>query len=194
MNIIFLVIFVSGSILMIIFSPEEFFPAMLSAGEKAAMLCVTLLSSYCIWMGFMQVLTDCSLTDKISKKLTPLAKKLFKTDDKAALEAITMNLSANILGLSGIATPYGIQAVSLTEGKPNAYYSQAMLFVISATSLQILPTTVISLLSSYGSANPYDIILPSFITTAFSTALGIALTKLFVRPDKGRRIKNNRKS
>ena len=166
---------------MIIFSPEEFFPAMLSAGEKAATLCVTLLSSYCIWMGFMQVLTDCALTDKISKKLTPLAKKLFKVNDKTTLEAITMNLSANILGLSGIATPYGIQAASLMEGKQNAYYSQAMLFVISATSLQVLPTTVISLLSSYGSANPYDIILPSFITTAFSTVLGVLLTKLLVR-------------
>lgn len=172
---------------MTIFSPEAFFPTMLTAGEKAATLCVTLLSSYCIWMGFMQVLSDCSLTDKISKKLAPLAKKLFKTNDKAAIEAIAMNLSANILGLGGIATPYGIKAANLIEGKRNARYSHAMLLVVNASSLQILPTTVISLLSSYGSLNPYGIILPSFITTAFSTALGIILTKLLARTDDERK-------
>lgn len=181
MNIIFIVIFILSGVAIVILSPESFFPILLGAGEKASALCLALLASYCIWLGFMQVLADCSLTDKISKGLKPLSKKLFKVDDDETLTVITMNLSANILGLSGIATPYGIKAAQLLEGKENSRYAHAMLFVLSATSLQILPTTVISLLILYGSENAYSIILPSLLTTALSTVIGALLVKLVIR-------------
>lgn len=92
-----------------------------------------------------------------------------------------MNVSANLLGLGGIATPYGMEAAKLLERGKSPAYSHAMLFVLAATSLQILPNTAISLLSMYGSSNPYSVILPTLLTSAFSTALGIILVKLLVK-------------
>ena len=53
-----------------------------------------------------------------------------------------------------------------------------MLFVLNATSLQILPTTVIALRAAAGSASPADIILPTLLATLFSTVLGAALVFL----------------
>ncbi len=166
---------------MIVLFPDAFLPALLAAGEKAGTLCVTLLASYSVWLGFMQVMTDCSLTDKFSRLLTPLSKKLFATEDKAALEAITMNLAANILGLGGVATPYGVKAASLLEKQPRARYAHAMLFVVAATSLQLIPTTALSLLTLYGSQNPAFIVLPSLAASALSTLLGVILVKLLVK-------------
>lgn len=181
MNIIFLCLFAASAVAFIILFPQNFLPTLLSAAQKAATLSLALLASYCVWMGFMQVLSDCGLTQKISKGLKPLCKKLFKTDDKGAVESLSMNISSNLLGLSGIATPYGMEAAKRLEKGKNAAYSQAMLFVLAATSLQILPNTVISLLSMYGSANPYSVILPTFLTSVLSTAIGIILVKLLVK-------------
>jgi len=180
-NIIFLCLFAASSVAFIILFPQNFLPAMLGAAQKAATLSLSLLASYCVWMGFMEVLSDCSLTQKISRGLKPLCKRLFKTEDSAAIESLSMNISSNLLGLSGVATPYGMEAARLLENGKNSAYSHAMLFVLAATSLQILPNTAISLLSLGGAANPYSVILPTFLTSVVSTALGIILVKALVR-------------
>ena len=59
-----------------------------------------------------------------------------------------------------------------------------MLFVVNATSLQIIPTSVVAMRVAAGSSSAADIILPTVLATAFSTLLGIALTMLFIRPRK----------
>jgi len=180
-NIIFLVVIIASSVAFIIISPQSFVPAMLSAAGRAATLSAALLSSYCVWMGFSQVVEDCSLAKKLSVGLKPLCGALFKTKDEEARECISLNLSANLLGLGGMATPYGIRAAGLLGKGKNADYSQAMLFVCAATSFQLLPNTVLSLLSSNGAANPYGIILPCLLTGAFAAAMGILAVKIFVR-------------
>ena len=55
-----------------------------------------------------------------------------------------------------------------------------MLFVVNATSLQLIPTSVVALRLSAGSAAAAGIILPTMLATAFSTVLGVLLVKLFV--------------
>ena len=56
-----------------------------------------------------------------------------------------------------------------------------MFFVINATSIQILPTSVLALRTSLNAAAPSDIILPTILATAVSTAAGILLVKMFLR-------------
>ena len=48
-------------------------------------------------------------------------------------------------------------------------YAQKLLFIINATSVQIIPTTVIALRAQAGSAAAFDIVLASLICTTFST-------------------------
>ena len=136
------------------------------------------------WLGLMEVWKQSGITRKISKLLKPFAKKLFKTDDSETLDCICMNMSVNLLGISGAATPYGIRGAKLLDKSQNAEYASCMLFVLNATSLQLIPTSIIGVRVALGSISPTDIVIPTLITTLFSTAIGVLLTRLLIAPKK----------
>lgn len=182
MNIIFGILFVVCTFLLLCVSPENFLTAMLDGAGKSATLCVSLIATYAVWMGLMKVWEDSGVARGISKILKPVVKKILKTEDEDALSAVCMNFSVNMLGISGAGTPYGIKAVKLLDKTENAEYSSALFFVLNATSLQILPSSLVAVRVSMQSANPTDIILPTFLATLFSSALGVGLTMLFIRP------------
>lgn len=173
MNVIFTTIFLLSAVIMLINAPSDFLPAMLDGGMNAAKCCLTLLCIYCVWMGLSAVAEDAQLTKKAAKFLARPCGKLFKTDNPAALENITMNISCNLLGIGGAATPYGVKAVGALEQDGNEF-AQNLLFIINATSIQLIPTTVIALRASAGSIAAHDIAVPSLIATAVSTFVGAA--------------------
>ena len=184
MNILFAIIFSVCGACILLRSPDLFLSALLEGGGKAATICLALLSSYAVWMGLIRIWEDCGVAKKVARFVKPIAKKLLLTDNEECLEAVSMNLSVNLLGISGAATPYGIKAASLLDKTPHAEYASAMFFVLNATSLQLLPASMVALRTSLQSANPTDIILPTLITTVFSTLLGVGLTALFLHPKK----------
>lgn len=184
MNILFAVAFLICNIALLLHSPDDFLPALLDGAGKSATLCLSLVATYAVWMGLMRVWEVSGVSRGVSKLLRPVARRLLKTNDSQALDAVCMNMSVNMLGISGAATPYGIKAANLLDKTENADYSSAMLFVLNATSLQILPTSMVGVRVAMGSAAATDIILPTLLTTVFSTALGIFLTWLFLRPKK----------
>ena len=179
MNIIFTYVFILATALLLFINPNLFLSSVLSGASKGATLCLALLSSYALWLGLIGVWEQSGITKKISKILSPLVRKLFKTQNDESTLAISMNLSVNLLGMGGAATPYGIKACQLLDKSPTAEYSSAMFFVINATSIQLLPTAIVGVRASLGSVSPADIILPSILTTAFSTLVGISLTTLY---------------
>ena len=159
-------------------------PTVLDAASDSAALCVALLASYAVWMGLMGVWEKCGITKAVAKLLRPVCKRLFKTDDEPTLQAISANLACNMLGIGGAATPYGVQAAKLLNESEYPEYSSCMFFALNATSIQLLPTSVVGIRASLGSGNPADIILPTMICTAISTAVACFLTWLFLRPNK----------
>ena len=181
MNAVFTVVFLISNAVFLLFFPEKFLPALLSGGQKAATLCLTLLAVYAVWLGFSFVAEACGVNRFLSKILKPSVKKLFRISDEEGAEYVCTNLSANMLGLSGIATPYGIKAVNRLKNLPSATFSLSMLLVVNATSVQLLPTTVLSLLTSFGAENAYSIVLPSLLATAFTTGMGILLCHIFIK-------------
>jgi spore maturation protein A len=182
MNVVFPVIFLLSAVYFLLFAPDRFLPAMLSGAQKAATLSLSLVAVYAVWLGFSGVVEDCGLNRFFAKKLNPVVKKVFSVSDEKTAEYITLNLSANMLGLSGAATPYGIKAAKSLKGGTHARVSASMLLVVNATSIQLLPTTAMALLVSYGSSAA-SVILPSFLASAFTTALGALLVKLFIRKE-----------
>lgn len=180
MNVVFAVIFIASAAILLILEPAGFLPALLDGASKSATLCVALLASYAAWLGLMKLWEESGVARGISRLLKPACRKLFKTEDEEALSAIGMNLSTNLLGIGGAATPYGIKAATLLEKSKNAHYSSSMLFVVNATSLQLIPTSVVTIRVAAGSAAAADIILPTMLATAFSTVLGILLVRLFI--------------
>lgn len=151
---------------------------MLGGINKAIVLSCELLSVYALWLGVFKVAERAGLTQKLANKLRPATYKLFgKTSDKTA-EVISLNLAANALGMSGLATPYGVEACAALEREKN-HFGARLLLIIAATSVQLLPTSVIALMAAKGAEKPASIILPSVLCTAASTALGVALAFVF---------------
>ncbi len=182
MNTIFTVMFLVCTFLLLCASPENFLSSMLDGASKAAALSLSLVATYSVWMGLMRVWEDSGVSRGVSKLLKPLVKRVLKTDDQAALDAACMNLSVNMLGISGAATPYGVQTAQLLDKTENAEFSSAMFFVLNATSLQLLPTSMVAVRVALHSTAPTDIILPTLFTSIFSTALAVALTLVFIKP------------
>lgn len=184
MNAIFTVVFFLSAILFLFVNPDGFLSSLLKGAEKAAVLSLSLLTVYCVWLGFFKVMERSGLSEKLAKMLFPFAKKLFRSDDKEAVYLAGCNLSANFLGLPGAPTPLGIRATQKFYTKGNEFAAN-MLFVLNATSLQLLPTTVIALRAAAGSASPADIFLPTLFATLVSTLLGVLLLLLFSRKKRG---------
>ena len=182
MNTLFTLVFLACAFLLLCTSPDTFLAALLEGAGKGATVCLSLVATYSVWLGLKRVWEDSGLARGISKLLKPLSKRLFKTENEEALQAISMNLSVNLLGISGAATPYGIQAANLLDKTENAEYSSAMLFVLNATSIQLIPTAIIGVRVALHSANPTDVIVPTFLATLLSTVLGVCLTKAFIKP------------
>ena len=170
-----------GSLLLVtITAPESALSIMLGGAKSAIGLSISLCAIYTVWLSVLQVIDKTGIGKTLSKAFKPLTKKLFKGESDLALEYITLNFSANLLGMGGAATPLGIKAMEyMQDGSDKASDNMILFVVINATSIQLLPATIIGLRASKGSASASDIILPSLIATTFSTLIGVILCKVF---------------
>ncbi len=178
MNIMFLIVFLASALAVVFNSPESFLPALLNGAKSAVTLSLTLSSVYAVWLGFLKILERCGILSGLSKILKPIISKIFKVNDENAVGLITINATANMLGMGGAATPAGVAAMARLEEIKNPEYSKAMLFVVNTASIQLLPATVIALRAEFGSVNPYNVLLPILLSSALSLAIGILLVKL----------------
>lgn len=133
---------------------------------RAVELSLVLCGSICFWNGLMAVAQEAGITAMLSKLLSPFLGRLFGGLKKGskALEAISLNVTANLMGLGNAATPLGISAMQeLQKEQPKelrgtASNSMVLLTVINTASMQIIPTTVLMLRVKYNSNNPTEII------------------------------------
>ncbi len=92
--------------------------AVLSSAKEAVSLCITMLGVMALWTGLMEIAKDAGLIRSVSERIRPLIYFLFPRipNGHPAVEDITMNCVANILGLGWAATPAGLKAMeSLSE-------------------------------------------------------------------------------
>jgi spore maturation protein A len=121
-----------------------------SAGSTVDFV-IKLVGLMCIWCGVMKVAEKSGLTEKLAKLLRPVLKLVFKeaAKDEKAMGAIVMNLTANMMGLSNAATPFGIKAMEemdrLNKEKGTASNDMALFLVLNAACIQLVPTTVLSI-------------------------------------------------
>ena len=178
--------------------PSKVLSSLLVASNNAVKLSFDLCAIYAIWLGLFSILEKCGLSEKLSRLLSPIINKIFGKSNlsEETKKYVSMNISANLLGMNGAATPLGIKAIeSMQKDNPNksiATFPMIMLIAISCSSIQLLPTSIIGMLSSAGSKNPTGIILPSIICSIISTTIAILLVYgfhlIFDRPKKEQKI------
>ena len=158
----------------------------LSSAGDAVQLLITISGMLCMWSGFMRIAKDCGLIEQLSRFFAPILRRLYPDvdPDSDAFRYISMNISANLLGLGNAATPLGISAMrELKKHSPSDTATDSMVtFVLMNTaSIQLIPTTVAALRKSYGAQSPFDILLCVWITSVTALSLALLSSKLLTR-------------
>ena len=155
--------------------------ALLSGGGEAVALLLNLAGAYAFFGGLLGILRACGAADALARAMEKPLSRLFRFAPGEELSDISLNLSANMLGLGGAATPAGISAMkTMARANPDGRASNAMILflVVNTSSVQLLPTTMIALRAQAGAANPADIVLPTLLATAASTVCGVGICRL----------------
>jgi len=162
-------------------APSSILGTMIAAGASGVQLTLTLAGIYIVWMGIIQVAIDAGLINALARGCKPLIRFLFGEQSDEVNALLATNISANMIGAGNAATPAAIDAIEKmsTPDMTRATTPMIMLFILSATSMQILPTTVLGILEEAGAVNAAGIILPTFITSTLITVMGVILVKLF---------------
>lgn len=167
---------------------SELGTAALNEAGGAISLALGLSGTICLWSGLMRVAEQSGLVKKIATALSPLTKHIFKGIDggSPAMGAITMNITANMLGLGNAATPLGLKAIRALkeeERSPLGHATDNMikLVVINTASIQLVPTTVAGLRAVHGSSSPMDIIFAVWIVSIVSLLCGLGVCALCAR-------------
>ncbi len=133
-----------------------------------------------LWSGLMKIAAQSGMNALFAKVFALPLRRLFPRLERnsTAFETITMNISANLLGLGNTATPLGLRAMRelrLRSASDRASDEMVLFVVMNTASLQLLPTTLASLRQSYGSAAPFDILVPVWISSAGALAVALVI-------------------
>ena len=165
--------------------------AALQGCSNAVQLVISLAGMLCLWCGVMNIASKAGLTERLARLFRPLTRRLFPQLDPEgdAMQAICMNLSANLLGLGNAATPFGLAAMRALQKQnptPDTASDEMLLFVVLNTaSLQLLPTTCAALRQQAGSAAPMEILPAVWLTSLGTIAIGLIAAWLPLRRRKG---------
>lgn len=165
--------------------------AVFSSLQDAVTLTLKMLGMLCFWSGMMQLAEISGLTKIIARALSPILRLLFPElrKDKDAQSAISMNITANLLGIGNAATPLGIEAMKrLKKHAPasdTASNAMVLFVVLNTASIKLIPTTVAMLRYENGSNAPMEIMPVSLFVSAAACTVAILAAKLLERRKHG---------
>ena len=145
-----------------------------------------------LWLGFMKIGERAGMIDAFARGVNPVMRHLFPgvPAGHPAQGAMTMNISANLLGLDNAATPLGLKAMqelqSLNPRPDTATNAQIMFLVLNTAGLTLIPTSVIAIRQTLAvkqglvGFNAADIFLPTLVATGcglLSALVAVALVQ-----------------
>ena len=151
----------------------------------AVKTCIEIAGIMMLWSGLMNIASESGLVSIFSKFIRPVYRLFFKKipEDSVAGNNILMNIAANVLGLGNAATPFGLRAMEELgkDSKGRATDEMVMFLILNTASIQLLPTTIMSIRAEAGAVSPSDILFPVWIVSVFALVMGILGTFLFRR-------------
>ena len=155
--------------------------ALFDSSKTAFEISIGLTGVMTLWLGLMRIAEKGGVTDLIARLVGPLFRRLFPDIPAGhpASGAIVMNRSANMLGLDNAATPLGLKAMKELQGlnKTPEVASDAMVLfmVMNASSVTLVPISIMTFRQQLGAANPADVFVPILIATYISDLFGLLL-------------------
>ena len=148
--------------------------ALFAGAEKAAQFCLSAGCGICLWSAVMEVMDRCGIASAISKALRPLLGHLFPSaaKDRETMDALSQNVSANLLGLGNAATPAGIRAAK-GMARLGAQDELCLLVVLNTASIQLIPSTIAAVRAAQGAVSPFDITAAVWVSSLISLCAGL---------------------
>jgi len=140
-----------------------------------------------LWLGLMRIAEKAGVTTLIAWAVGPLFRRLFPAipGGHPASGAIVMNRSANMLGLDNAATPLGLKAMKELQSlnpEPDRASDEMILFmVMNASSVTLVPISILTFRAQLGAANPADVFIPILIATFIADLSGLLIVAAIQR-------------
>jgi spore maturation protein A len=156
----------------------------IDAAGSSVTIAIGLIGVMALWLGIMKIAEDSGLMTLAAKVIAPILKKLFPDipPGHPAMASMTMNIAANMLGLSNAATPLGLRAMEdlekLNTRPGTATNAMCTFLTINTAGLQLVPATMIGVMASAGSKDPTAIIGTTIAATFTALIAGISAVKL----------------
>ena len=156
----------------------------IDAAGNAVTLAIGLIGMMALWLGIMKIAEDSGLMTLVARGISPIMRRLFPDvpKDHPAVGSMTMNIAANMLGLSNAATPMGLKAMEdlqkLNRHPEVATNAMCTFLTINTAGLQLIPASMVSLMASAGSSDPTAIIGTTLAATLMAVTLGIIAVKI----------------
>lgn len=164
--------------------------------ETAVSIAIGLIGVMSLWLGLMRIAEKAGMVEFLARLLKPVFRRLFPEvpDGHPALGSILLNISASWLGLGNAATPMGLKAMEqlqeLNPRKDTASNSQVTFLAINTASITLLPTTIIAVRVSAGSANPAEIIGTTIFASGCATIVAIVASRLLQRVGREKEVEH----
>lgn len=182
----FIVGFISALYQWLLAGDAEVFQRMIKASFDMASLSVELsiglVGVLSFWLGIAALGEASGLMAKLANGLSPLFTRLMPEVPKGhpAIGSMTLNLSANALGLDNAATPLGLKAMqdlqTLNPKPDTASNAQILFLVLNTSSVTLFPITVLLYRAQLGAADPAIVFIPILLATSCSTLVGLLVT------------------
>ena len=175
--------FISVVYALISSNQNALYESMVSGTQASLDLILSTCGMLCFWTGIVAIARECSVNTFFARIMSPILKRIFtKTPQNSkGFELISLNISANLLGLGNAATPLGLSAMEELQklnDNPLIPSDDMINFVVMNTaSLQLIPTTLVTYRSTYGSVSPFEIIPCIWISSLAALIVGITLAK-----------------
>jgi spore maturation protein A len=154
------------------------------SAANAVVIVIKLIGPMAFLLGIVKIAEDSGLMSVLSKTIAPVLKWLFPDVPRnhPAIGSMTMNIAANMLGLSNAATPLGLKAMedleTLNKHPGVATNAMCTFLTINTAGIQIIPATMIGILASAGSQDPTAIIGTTVAASCAALIAGITTVKL----------------
>lgn len=182
--IVLALMLISITVAVITGNGDALLAATLSGAQDAVSLCIGLVGTMALWSGLFRIANQAGLLKILAKWLRPITRILFRDEtDEETLGHMTTNIVSNMIGIGNAATPAGLAAMRCMGKRSGGKATSAMAVfcVLNGASIQLIPTTIIGMRASAGSAMPADILIPVWVTSFASAMIGIVMIKALTR-------------
>lgn len=161
--------------------------AAISGTGRAVEIAFGFIGIMTLWLGLARVMEESGIMRLLAKLMRPLFLRLFPgiPKDHPAVGAMLMNLIANMFGMGGAATPFGLKAMEhlqeLNPEKDKASSNMISFIAVNTAVISFIPAVVIALRVAAGSKNATNIVAPTILVTGFSMVVAICVDRIYRR-------------